>query len=80
MYSMVQGEVRHTAIVTPKDEKKKPYNQIQLLQSVPGQEDKLVTVRDYDLNRKYNGKFDAMCTSLAVANNFMLTIRVRDSK
>lgn len=78
MYSKVTGEVRSQKIITPKNPDKKTYIQLQLLQTSDGQEDKLVQVRDYDLNRKYNGKFDAMCTSMAIGNGFLLTIRLKD--
>jgi len=77
MYSLVSGEIRNSQIVTPKDSAKKPYQKIQLLQSLNGQDDKLVDVRDYDLNRKYNGKFNAPCVTNAYGG-YMLTICLRE--
>jgi len=56
MFAYIEGKIVMKAVQTP--EKKKPYQQISILQ-MSDTTAEIIKIKDYDLNRQYNGDFAA---------------------
>ena len=82
-FAKIDGQVVSQGIMAPTGGQTwKPFNSIQVLQKINDRAE-LVTVKDYEITREYNGKFSAVCVISAWAGkngNAGLNITVSNEK